>query len=179
MNTSRKPAPARRRKPEPLAPSPVAAATMPDDIAHADLVANATVARVTGGISPSSVGGAYADWLAHLAMSPAKRIELLNSAWSKAGALARSVAAEDAEGAESAQVTGQLPGIGSDKRFADPAWQRWPFNQIAGAFMQREQWWREASSNVRGMSRHHAEVVDFTNRQWLDFFAPSISREGR
>jgi polyhydroxyalkanoate synthase len=41
-----------------------------------DRIAHAWLARRTGGISPASVLLAYADWLGHLAMNPAKQHEL-------------------------------------------------------------------------------------------------------
>jgi len=146
---------------EAMAPS---ATTEVKAIPQSDLMANAAIARVTGGISPASVWGAYADWLTHLTMSPAKRLELASSAWRHWRDL--TLAMRGNEGKTS-------PEAPADKRFADPAWQRWPYNWLAAAFQQNEQWWGEASRNVRGVSRHHADVVEFTTRQWLDFFAPS------
>jgi polyhydroxyalkanoate synthase len=133
-------------------------------IAQVDLVANAAMVRATGGISPAAVGNAFMDWLAHLSMSPAKRAELASSAthrWKEMLPPARGGTNE------------AVPGVVSDKRFADPAWQRWPYNLLVSAFTQSEQWWDEATHGVRGVSRHHADVVGFTVRQWLDFFAPS------
>ncbi|HEX8956038.1 MAG TPA: alpha/beta fold hydrolase [Burkholderiaceae bacterium] len=130
----------------------------------ADLMANAALVRLTGGISPAALGNAYSDWLTHLAMSPAKRIDLLNSALHRWRELLLST-----RGGKSASN----PLVVTDKRFADPAWQRWPYNFLTAAFTQQEQWWSEASRGVRGVSRHHEDVVDFTTRQFLDFFAPS------
>ncbi len=142
-----------------------AAGALPDTaIGKGDLLANAAIARATGGISPAAVGNAYADWLAHLAMSPTRQAELLNSAWRRLRHAGLDAARNPEQ--QAAQNTG-------DKRFADPAWQRWPYNLLVAAFTQNEQWWGEAARGVRGVSRHHADVVDFTTRQWLDFFAPS------
>ena len=131
-------------------------------IMPADLMANSAIARITGGISPAAVGNAFADWLAHLAMSPAKRTELVSSAWRRAGQLALSSYSEL-----------QPDSVAVDKRFADPLWQRWPYNAYVAAFLQNEQWWQEAARGTRGVSQHHADVIDFTTRQWLDMCAPS------
>jgi polyhydroxyalkanoate synthase len=132
-------------------------------IPQADLMADTAIARVTGGISPAAVGNAYVDWLTHLAMSPARRSELVNRAAQRCRHMLLPRYDASSAVADSA----------GDKRFADPAWQRWPYNWLVAAFTQTEQWWGEASHGVRGVSRHHADVVDFTTRQWLDFFAPS------
>ena len=132
-------------------------------ILPADLMANAAIARVTGGISPAALGNAFADWLAHLVLSPAKRAALISSAWQRAGQLVLS----------SSTGPQQDNPVAADKRFADALWQRWPYNTWVAAFLHTEQWWQEASRATRGVSQHHADVVDFTTRQWLDMYAPS------
>jgi len=37
----------------------------------------------------------------------------------------------------------------------------------------QQQWWHRATTDVRGVSRHHEDVVTFTTRQILDMMAPS------
>jgi hypothetical protein len=44
---------------------------------------NATIARFTAGLAPMTVIGAYADWAAHLAGSPGKRLQLVEKAFRK------------------------------------------------------------------------------------------------
>jgi polyhydroxyalkanoate synthase len=63
--------------------------------------------------------------------------------------------------------------VPEDKRFSRPEWQAPAFGAMAQAFLLQQQWWREAATGVRGVSRHHEEVVDFTLRQWLDTWSPS------
>ena len=127
--------------------------------AHAlDLNVHSALARLTGGVSPIALSLAFQDWLMHLAVSPGKQLELagtlkgLGLAW-----LPASSAAVD----------------NGDARFSAPDWSNWPYNVLARAFTQTEQFWNQATSGVRGVAPHHAQVVNFTARQLLDMGAPS------
>ena len=132
--------------------------------AHWDKLLNAMLGRLTSGISPAALSLAFSDWALHLALSPSRRELLLLKVWRKYLrwlALARPDAATAIE---------PLP---QDKRFADPAWQRWPYRQIYQGFLLQQQWWHAATTGVPGMSQHHEDVVSFVARQWLDMVAPS------
>ena len=65
-----------------------------------------------------------------------------------------------------------LPSPG-DRRFESEGWQKWPFNFMYQGFLLYEDWWKEATGKVRGVSPHHLDVVSFMARQWLDVFSPS------
>ena len=45
-----------------------------------DLPLKAGLARLTHGVSPASVAGAYADWFTHLLVSPSRQADLLADA---------------------------------------------------------------------------------------------------
>ena len=60
-----------------------------------------------------------------------------------------------------------------DKRFSRPEWDAPAYGAMAQGFLLQQQWWREATTGVRGVSRHHEELVDFITRQWLDMASPS------
>jgi polyhydroxyalkanoate synthase len=138
--------------------------------AHWDLLLNAWLGRYTFDLSPTALGLAFADWLSHLSLSPSKREQLAYDAvdkfWRWIGYAAQS---SMAGGAPHACIA-PLP---QDKRFSDPAWQRWPYAQLAQGFLLQQQWWHGATTSVRGVSRHHEEVVTFVMRQCLDLLSPS------
>ncbi len=140
-----------------------------------DRTAHAMQARRTLGLSPTSLGLAAADWWAHLATSPGKRLDLVNhgmrAAAAYAGYLAHAMAHRPGQDDSPCCIEARP----NDRRFADPGWQRFPFNVLQQAFLLQEDWWREATTGVRGVSRHHEQVVSFAARQWLDMFSPSNS----
>jgi len=107
------------------------------------------------------------DWLAHLAAAPGKQEELREKALRKLSRLALFVA-QAASGGE--PVIDPLP---QDRRFEHVDWQQWPFNLYYQAFLLAQQWLWNATTGVRGVTRHHEHVVTFMARQWLDIFSPS------
>ena len=48
-----------------------------------------------------------------------------------------------------------------DKRFAAPEWQRFPYNFIYQGFLLQQQWWHNATTGVRGLSKQHENMVEF------------------
>jgi polyhydroxyalkanoate synthase len=163
--------------PAPAAPAPPripAAAALPAEarlgptFRSVDRILRAGEARVTQGISPTAVGGAWLDWAVHLARAPGKRMEL----GARAGIQAlryllwlRHAATQDAP-ALVAPANG-------DTRFADPAWSAFPLNAIAQAHLLTEAWWMEATRDVPGLSHRHADQVAFMMRQAVDILAPT------
>jgi polyhydroxyalkanoate synthase subunit PhaC len=142
--------------------STAASVRLPDAITHAPL------ARITRGIAPLSVMGAYMDWATHLAASPGKQNELWQEALREWGAWLGYV--QSASAGECAPCVSAHP---RDKRFAHEAWSKVPFNWMSQAFLIHERWWAGAMTGVRGVSRHHEDVAAFTTRQWLDIWSPS------
>ena len=135
-----------------------------------DRTLHAAMARYTSGISPSAVTQAYVDWATHLTFAPGKRAQLLNKAVRKALRFGRYVNQYAVTGGRAESCIEPLP---QDHRFADPAWQQWPFNFISQAFLLQQQWWYNATTDVRGVAKRHEDVVEFAARQMLDTVAPS------
>jgi polyhydroxyalkanoate synthase subunit PhaC len=133
-----------------------------------DRMINARLGRVTLGLPPATVAGAYADWWVHLAAAPGKRMELVEKAWRKATRLALYNVTAVAGGC--APCIEPLP---QDKRFSGPEWQVWPYNTLYESFLFGQQWWHNATSDVSGVSAHHEQIATFMTRQLLDMGSPS------
>jgi polyhydroxyalkanoate synthase subunit PhaC len=133
-----------------------------------DRAVHTQIARVTRGLSPASIMGAYMDWLAHLAASPGKQQELVSKALRKSARMALHSLRCGTGPAE--PCIDPLP---QDRRFAAPEWQQWPFNLIYQSFLLNQQWWHNATSDVRGVTAHHEHVATFMTRQLLDMWSPS------
>ena len=129
---------------------------------------HAQLGRMSAGVSPSALLLAYADWLSHLALSPEKQAELVRKAWRKLYRLALYLPHTLEPDAPCC-----IEPLPQDKRFVGEAWRRWPFNAWSQSFLLTQQWWHNATSGVRGVSRHHQEVVTFIARQLLDVLSPS------
>jgi polyhydroxyalkanoate synthase len=126
------------------------------------------LARLANGISPASMLMAYADWFAHLLVSPSKNADLAASALRKN--LAWLHCATHGWQGECRRCVEPKP---EDKRFSARGWELPPYGALSQAFLLQEQWWNEAARGVRGVSPHHEDLVDFTLRQWLDTWSPS------
>jgi polyhydroxyalkanoate synthase len=124
-----------------------------------DRAVHAAVARVTGGLSPTALSLAWLDWALSLTGSPGRHYALVGRIldyWQArlAGAPVRR-------------------SDGSDPRFADPDWDRWPFNLLRDAFLQIESFWQDAATGLCGVSPHNEHVVSFAARQCTDTFSPT------
>ncbi|HEY4635469.1 MAG TPA: alpha/beta fold hydrolase, partial [Rhodospirillales bacterium] len=145
--------------------------TLPDVINPRvlDRMAHALQGRLTLGLSPATFTQAYADWTSHLLLSPGKQAELVQKAMRKLVRLGLYVE-RFACGEQCGPCIVPLP---QDRRFTAEEWRQWPFNLIYQSFLLTQQWWHNATTDVRGVSRHHEQVVSFAARQLLDVFAPS------
>jgi polyhydroxyalkanoate synthase len=122
---------------------------------------HAQIGRRTSGVSPAALVLAYTDWLAHLALSPAKQAELVQKAWRKAYRMALYL--PHALHGDAPPCIEPLP---QDRRFAHPSWSAWPFNVVSQSFLLTQQWWHNATTKVRGVSAHHEDVVTFIACAW-------------
>ncbi|PBN42265.1 alpha/beta fold hydrolase [Sphingobium sp. D43FB] len=134
-----------------------------------DRASAGAVAQMTHGLSPVTMMQALLDWSAHLAISPGKQLQLASKAGRKFGRIADYTARRIGRNV----ATPAIEPLPQDRRFADPAWKRMPFDLMSQAFLLQQQWWHAATTGIGGMSRHHEEMVNFAARQFLDIFAPS------
>lgn len=131
-----------------------------------------TIGRMTKGISPAALLLAFYDWYFHLYIHPAKQLELLQLFEDNFWHLARQYI-----GHVSGDTSGEYCVLTSpqDKRFTAKAWQEFPYSFIYESFLMIQNWWHVAATHVRGVSRHHEDVVDFSIRQILDMLSPANS----
>jgi polyhydroxyalkanoate synthase len=131
---------------------------------------HAAAARFSAGLSPSSLAQSYYDWLTHLFYSPGKRLQLVDKAIRKAVRFASYTSRYAFNASKTPCCIEPLP---QDRRFAADEWQKWPYCLIYQAFLLQQQWWHNATTGVRGVSKRHEEMVEFGARQLLDMFSPS------
>ncbi|QEA40606.1 alpha/beta fold hydrolase [Pistricoccus aurantiacus] len=134
-----------------------------------DRAIKANMASLTGGITPAGVSTVIYEWLAHLAMSPGKQLELAQEMVYKSEYLLRH-ARQFNQGLESAPC---IEADSHDSRFKGKAWSRWPYNLFYQSFLLQQEWWENASTNVDGLSKSTENVVSFIGRQMLDRWSPS------
>jgi polyhydroxyalkanoate synthase subunit PhaC len=136
----------------------------------ADRALHATTARFTAGVSPAAVAQAYLDWATHLAYAPGKRMQLLEKGIRKAARFTNYLQRCAMAGGQLEDCIEPLP---QDHRFTDEAWRTFPFSYVYQAFLLQQQWWHNATTGVRGVSKRHEDMVEFASRQILDMVAPS------
>jgi polyhydroxyalkanoate synthase len=127
-------------------------------------------ARFTAGLSPAALAHAYLDWATHLAYSPGKRLQLMDKVLRKAIRFGNYTWRWAMEGGKTQCCIEPLP---QDRRFLGEDWQRWPYNFLYQAFLLNQQWWHNAATGVRGVSKRHEDMVEFASRQLLDVLSPS------
>ena len=131
---------------------------------------HATIARFTLGLSPAALSKAYFDWAIHLAVSPGKRLQLVDKATRKSIRFANYAFRSASSGGKTSCCIEPLP---QDRRFDGADWQKPPYNFMAQAFLLQQQWWHNATTGIRGVTKHHEEMVEFVSRQMLDMVSPS------
>jgi polyhydroxyalkanoate synthase len=167
--TPARPAPGRYQRPaKPRADAPPA----PEGPAFEtiDRLSRATLARFTQGVSPHAEAAAWFEWGSHLARAPGRQIELGLRALNASARLARFAFDFAAKG-----TTEGKPFVPAktDRRFENEAWDSCPFVFWQQAFLAQEDWWRNATRPIRGMTPESAARVAFMGRQALDAVSPS------
>ncbi len=135
-----------------------------------DRATHAAIARFTAGLSPAALAAANLDWAAHLAFSPGKQWQLAGKAMRKAARFAAYAQRCALTRSTGGRCIDPLP---QDHRFAAPEWQTSPYNFIHQAFLLNQQWWHNATTGIRGVTRQHEAIVEFAARQLLDMVSPS------
>ncbi len=134
-----------------------------------DRMIHAQMGQWAGWLSPATAIIAYFDWLSHLAISPAKQMEVLSKTLED---YLRFVlyALEFIHGKSCKPCLESRKG---DKRFQNELWSNPPFNLYSQFFLLNERFWDNLTKGVRGVSKHHENLMNFIARQILDTVAPS------
>ena len=125
----------------------------------------AQLAAVTGGLAPEPIIRAWWDWYLSLSRSPDTQMALARSAWEKA--------LDSWQFAFSALRGPAEPAVTGDRRFADAAWNQWPFNVYARCYKNWESWWREALDSAAHAEEQSSQVLKFFAGQVLEAASPS------
>jgi polyhydroxyalkanoate synthase len=135
------------------------------ETAPLDRALRAAVGKATLGMSPHAIAAAAFDWGSHIARSPVRQLDLLQSAWRLGW---------------QAWVGSLLPGEPvalqpkpQDRRFDDPAWQSAPYRSFMQAQLAAEAWAEEATQPMRGMAGRHSERLALLARTNLSALSPS------
>lgn len=152
-------------KPRIKAPANAPEAAEPTFFEAIDHAAHTSFAKATSGLAPSVLGEAWMDWATHLAVSPGKQLQLMDSAMRNGQAL-WALALRPGPTTEASDTP-------SDSRFSGAAWQTYPFNVWAQAHLQTWQWWQDAMTGVHGVSRPHEELMAFVAGLLVDATAPA------
>jgi len=136
---------------------------------HFDMMFHAWIGHHASWLSPSSFMQSYFDWLTYLSISPAKQQDLRNNAIKKLAQFF--VYARECRTNKASEPCVQARA--TDHRFKSELWDQYPFNLYAQLFLLTNQWWDDATTHNRGVSKHHQHLVNFTTRQILDIFSPS------
>lgn len=131
---------------------------------------HAAWAKAWSHLSPESALLAWVDWSSHLATSPAKRAELSQLAQEQLTRLCALIQQAGAE--QNASDETSKPPPGGNRRFADPAWDSYPFNVWRESFQMQSDWWTQATRGVWGVDAGHQRLVEFAAKQWMDAFSP-------
>lgn len=145
--------------------------------ADLDRMARAQLARLTSGLSPISIGLAFADWAAHLAISPGKQMSLAMDAMECAQATLNAAAEASVKAwwpaAPASADDPAVPVHDTDRRFRSPGWDQWPYNVFSDAYVASQRLWAEATSGVTGVSERNERIVSSSIRQWIDVLSPT------
>ena len=130
---------------------------------------HAWLSHFSGWLSPSTFLSSYYDWLTHLTLSPDKHLELLNNnSTNNLHLLLYLLKICHNQESEPCMALRE-----SDHRFQNDLWNKFPFALYSQLFLMNEQAWDMSTTNIRGVSRHHQNLINFITRQILDIFAPS------
>ncbi len=137
-----------------------------ETVENIDSQLRASIGKLTNGMSPIQLILAYSDWLGHLAIAPARRLQLLQSLAEKVLQLSITAAKTVTE-----KTDESLPQTSS--LFKHELWKKPPFNMLARGHLATMDWLKELSTDIPGMDPSNTELVGFINEQIFQILSPS------
>jgi polyhydroxyalkanoate synthase len=128
---------------------------------HMDTLWQAGLAHLTMGMSPAGASGALFSWISHLMQAPGKVAEIMTYPLLHTHDFTRRMTCDRGES------------CAADPRFRSESWDSWPWRFYAESFLQTEDWWNRATTDVPGMSERAERVVSFAARQVMDALCPA------
>lgn len=128
--------------------------------------------KLTKGMSPAALYLAFFDWYIHFLLTPTKQQSLWLSLQENYLHLFKLHCQHIVKNKHDKEEE-KFESILQDKRFASPSWQRFPFKQLYESFLIFQNSWLDNTKHIRGVSKHHDDVVNFIFRQILDMLSPS------
>ncbi|MCI2395710.1 alpha/beta fold hydrolase [Aliiroseovarius sediminis] len=135
-----------------------------------DHTMQSSMSRLTHGLSPAALMGAWFDWATHISVAPGKQLQLVEKAADKVRRQTSFAINCATKTDKSEPCITPLP---QDDRFSDDAWQIKPFNMIYQGFLLQQQWWHNVVTDVPGVTAQHERELQFLTRQVLDMYSPS------
>lgn len=173
MNRAAKPVKAKHAKhrriqlPAVIPPSQQASQHNPHRHENLDRVSRATVAKMTGGVSPHAFIEAWSDWALHIARAPGRQLDLAEHAQENLAKLVKQAVTPNPD------MPSAFTPKPYDHRFKHPSWQNTPFNVWSQGFLAVQDWWDYATDHLRGLRPEDADRTRFMARQTLDIMSPS------
>lgn len=124
------------------------------------------IGKASQGLSPVQLLLAYTDWLAHLSISPARRVRLLQNFSEKLLRLSTFTARAITEKSEN-------PPPKKYPYFMNDLWRKVPFSVMAKGHSMAVEWLKEADTDLPGMGPFSKELVDFINGHALEVISPT------
>lgn len=161
------------KKGDPIADAPLQQSTSYEGQPY-DILLHAWMGKMVGWLSPASLALASYDWLVHLSIAPAKQMTLMQHMLQNSFEFYINTTLKIMNNpASEAEHFSYIKPRSSDSRFKEEGWEQFPFNAFSEFFTLCERGWDEATSSIRGVSKHHEQVVHFSARQILDMLSPS------
>ncbi|MBK6599887.1 MAG: alpha/beta fold hydrolase [Proteobacteria bacterium] len=125
------------------------------------------LAALTGGLAPDDYSKAWFDWLLGISKSPDTQWALAQSGFEK-----MIDNWQYALQAGTGNTAAPAP-VADDRRFAQEAWNAWPFNIYAHTYANWQDWWHQALRPAADTPAKSAQLMQFMGQQLANAASPA------